>query len=70
MRGRARVAKRDQLAARPSRALGWMIEEAGQVKREAWLTASEESRRQLCFDAGLRYLLGRGAERGYFEGWA
>lgn len=63
---KAQVAKRDQLAAMPSRAAGWVTEEIGQTKREAWLAADEGERRQLYIDAGLLYVLCRKPERSYF----
>lgn len=66
-RMKAQVAKRDQLAAIPSRAAGWVSEETGQTKREAWLAASEVERRQLYLDAGMLYVQRRKGERGYFD---
>ncbi|BBX09509.1 recombinase family protein [Mycolicibacterium aichiense] len=66
-RMKAQVAKRDQLAATPSRAAGWAIEETGQTKADAWKAADESERRQLYLDAGLRYLLCRKGERSYFD---
>lgn len=66
-RMRIQVAKRDQLAAMPSRSAGWVTEETGQTKREAWLAASPEDRRQLYLDAGMKYVQGRKGERSYFE---
>ncbi|AFR50016.1 recombinase family protein [Gordonia sp. KTR9] len=62
-RMKAQVAKRDQLASVPVRAAGWVSEETGQTKREAWLAADEPGRRQLHIDAGLRYVLRRKPER-------
>ncbi|WP_239651209.1 recombinase family protein [Mycobacterium sp. UM_Kg27] len=66
-RMRVQVSKRDQLAATPSRPAGWVTEETGQTKREAWLAASPEDRRQLYLDAGMLYVQGRKVERSYFE---
>lgn len=66
-RMKAQVAKRDQLAAMPSRAAGWVTEDTGQTKAEAWNAADERERRQLYFDAGLRYVLCRKGERSYFD---
>ncbi|ORB67694.1 recombinase family protein [Mycolicibacterium tusciae] len=66
-RMKAQVAKRDQLAAMPSRAAGWESEETGQTKREAWLAGDEAERRQLLLDAGVRYVLCRKTERSYFD---
>lgn len=66
-RMKAQVAKRDQLAAMPSRAAGWVTEEIGQTKSEAWRAADEGERRQRYLDAGLRYVLGRKGERSYFD---
>ncbi len=66
-RMKLQVAKRDQLAAMPSRAAGWVTQETGQSKREAWLTADAADRRQLYLDAGLRYVLRRKGERSYFD---
>ena len=71
-RMRVQVAKRDQLAAMPSRAAGWVTEETGQTKEEAWKAADGGGRRQLYLDAGLRYVLARKGERSYFDrpdGW-
>ncbi|MCV7224458.1 recombinase family protein [Mycolicibacterium komossense] len=64
---KAQVAKRDQLAAVPSRVAGWVAEETGQTKAEAWKTADEGERRQLYLDARLRYVLCRKGERSYFD---
>jgi hypothetical protein len=64
---KAQTAKRDQLAAMPSRAAGWVAEETGQTKAEAWKAATEGERRQLYLDAGLRYVLARKGERSYFD---
>lgn len=64
---KAQTAKRDQLAAMPSRAAGWVTEETGQTKREAWSAASPEDRRQLYLDAGMLYVQTRKGERSYFE---
>lgn len=72
-RMKAQVAKRDQLAAMPSRGAEWVIEETGQTKEEAWKAADERGRRQLYLDVGLRYILARRGERSYFdspEWWA
>jgi len=66
-RMRAQTAKRDQLAAMPSRAAGWVTEETGQTKAEAWKAADEVERRQLYLDAGLRYVLCRKGQRSYFD---
>lgn len=66
-RMKVQVAKRDQLAAMPSRAAGWVTQETGQSKREAWLAADAADRRQLYLDAGLRYVLCRKGERSYFD---
>ena len=65
-RMRAQVAKRDQLAAMPSRSAGWVEEETGQTKADAWKAADDGQRRQLYLDAGLRYVLCRKGERSYF----
>ena len=64
---KAQVSKRDHLAAMPSRLAGWMAEETGQTKTEAWKAADEGERRQLYLDAGLRYVLCRKGERSYFD---
>jgi hypothetical protein len=64
---RVQTAKRDQLAATPSRAAGWVTEEIGQTKAEAWKAADESERRQLYLNAGLRYVLCRKSERSYFD---
>lgn len=66
-RMKVQVAKRDQLAAIPSRAAGWAIEETGETKEEAWKAADESGRRQLYLDVGLRYILARKGERSYFD---
>ncbi len=66
-RMKAQVAKRDQLAATPSRAAGWITEETGQTKQQAWQAADAGDRRQLYLDAGLRYVLTRKGERDYFD---
>ena len=66
-RMKAQVAKRDQLAATPSRAAGYVTEETGQTKAEAWNAAEASERRQLYLDAGLRYVLARKGERSYFD---
>ena len=66
-RMKTQVAKRDQLAAIPSRAAGWVAEETGQTKAEAWKAADESERRQLYLDAGLRYVLVRKGQRSYFD---
>ena len=66
-RMKVQVAKRDQLAAMPSRAAGWVTEETGQTKRDAWMAADEGDRRQLHLDAGLLYVLCRRGERSYFD---
>lgn len=71
-RMKAQVAKRDHLVALPSRAAGWVAEETDQTKAEAWNAADPGERRQLYFDAGLRYVLTRKGERSYFDrasGW-
>ncbi|MGU3586049.1 recombinase family protein [Rhodococcus sp. C26F] len=61
-RMKAQVAKRDQLAARPSRASGWVTEETDQTYREVWPTADK---RQLMIDHGARFVLyPTGAEDG------
>lgn len=65
-RMRVQVAKRDHLASMPSRPAGWVTEETGQTKREAWLAASEQDRRQLYLDAGLLYVLCRKPKSDYF----
>lgn len=65
-RMKTQIAKRDRLASVPSRAAGWMTEDTGQTKREAWLAADVADRRQLHLDAGLRYIVPRGAP-GYFD---
>ncbi len=62
------TAKRDQLAAMPSRAAGWATEETGQTKADAWKAADGAGRRQLYLDAGLRYVLCRKWERSFFDG--
>jgi hypothetical protein len=51
---RAQVAKRDQLAARPSRAAGWVTETTDQTYEEIWDTSDH---RQLLLDAGVRFVL-------------
>jgi DNA invertase Pin-like site-specific DNA recombinase len=66
-RMKAQVAKRDRLAAMPSRAAGWTTEDTGQTKAEVWAAASKSDRRQLYLDAGLRYVLCRKSERSYFD---
>lgn len=66
-RMRVQVSKRDRLASMPSRPAGWMTEETGQTKREAWMTATEDERRQLYLDAGMRYVQRRKGERSYFD---
>ncbi len=66
-RMRAQVAKRDQLAAMPSRSAGWVTEETGQTKEEAWKAADVSERRQLYVDAGMKYVLCRKGERSYFD---
>ncbi|NHU42577.1 recombinase family protein [Rhodococcus sp. A14] len=53
-RMKAQVAKRDQLAATPSRASGWVSEETDQTYREVWPDAD---RRQLMIDHGARFVL-------------
>ncbi|MDV3124318.1 hypothetical protein M1247_05295 [Mycobacterium sp. 21AC1] len=53
-RMKAQVAKRDQLAGTPSRVAGWVTEETGQTKADAWTAADESERRQRYLDAGLR----------------
>ncbi|WP_305093552.1 recombinase family protein [Prescottella sp. R16] len=53
-RMKAQVAKRDQLAATPSRASGWVTEETEQTYREVWETAD---RRQLLIDHGARFVV-------------
>lgn len=53
-RMRVQVAKRDQLAATPSRAAGWVTETTGQTYAEVWDSAD---RRQLLIDAGVRFVL-------------
>ncbi|UTT48917.1 recombinase family protein [Rhodococcus gordoniae] len=61
-RMKAQVAKRDQLAARPLRASGWVTEETDQTYREVWPTADK---RQLMIDHGARFVLyPTGAEDG------
>ncbi|GAB7068853.1 recombinase family protein [Mycobacterium hodleri] len=66
-RMKAQVAKRDQLAAMPSRAAGWVTAETDQTKAEAWRAADEAGRRQLYLDAGMRYVLTRKGERDWFD---
>ena len=41
-RMKPQVAKRDQLAAIPSRAAGWVTEETGQTKADAWEACRRE----------------------------
>lgn len=53
-RMRAQVAKRDRLAATPSRAAGWLTEATGQTYTEAW---DSGDRRRLLIDAGVRFVL-------------
>ncbi len=53
-RMKAQVAKRDQLAAKPSRAAGWVSEATSQTFEEVWDTADH---RQLLLDAGVRFVL-------------
>ncbi len=53
-RMKAQVAKRDQLAAMPSRAAGWVTETTEQTFEEVWDTADH---RQLLLDAGVRFVL-------------
>ncbi|MEE3852769.1 recombinase family protein [Gordonia sp. LSe1-13] len=57
----AQTAKRDQLAATPSRASGWVTEETDQTYREIWATAD---RRQLLIDHGARFVLSPKPNRG------
>lgn len=64
---KVQTAKRDQLVATPSRAAGWVTEETGQTKAEAWKAADESERRQLYLDAGIRYVLARKGQRSYFD---
>ncbi|MHA7662372.1 recombinase family protein [Mycolicibacterium sp. HS_4_1] len=52
-RMRSQVAKRDQLAAMPSRAAGWVTETTGQTYEEVW---QDSDRRQLLIDAGVRFV--------------
>ncbi|MBX7435532.1 recombinase family protein [Mycobacterium sp. Y57] len=66
-RMKAQVAKRDRLAAMPSRAAGWVTEDTGQTKAEAWRAADTGDRRQLYLDAGLIYVQCRKGERSYFD---
>lgn len=54
VRMQTQVAKRDQLAATPSRASGWVTEETEQTYREVWATAD---RRQLLIDHGAKFVL-------------
>ncbi|WP_235733379.1 recombinase family protein [Mycolicibacterium neoaurum] len=51
---RSQVAKRDQLAARPSRVAGWVTETTDQTYEEIWDAADH---RQLLLDAGVRFVL-------------
>lgn len=53
-RMKTQVAKRDQLAAMPSRPSGWVTEETNQTYRDIWPTAD---RRQLLIERGLRFIL-------------
>lgn len=53
-RMKAQVAKRDQLAAKPRRAAGWVTETTDQTYAEVWETADH---RQLLLDAGVRFVL-------------
>lgn len=63
-RMKAQVAKRDALAATPSRTAGWVTEETGQTYGEAW--ADTGNRHQLLLDSGLLYTLPRKPGRAYF----
>lgn len=63
-RMKAQVAKRDALAATPSRAAGWVTEETGQTYGEAWVDTG--NRHQLLLDSGLLYALPRKPGRAYF----
>lgn len=53
-RMKAQVAKRDQLAAIPARAAGWVEETTGQTYEEVW---DSSDHRQLLIDAGVRFVL-------------
>ncbi|SQI32942.1 phague integrase [Rhodococcus coprophilus] len=53
-RMKAQVAKRDQLAATPSRPSGWVTEETDQTYREVWETSDK---RQLMIDHGARFVV-------------
>jgi site-specific DNA recombinase len=53
-RMRAQVAKRDQLAAMPSRAAGWVTETTGETYADVW---DSSDHRQLLVDAGVRFVL-------------
>lgn len=66
-RMKAQVAKRDHLAAQPSRAAGWVTEEAEQTYAEAW--GDVDRRHQLLVDANLCFMLPRGSRRGSVGSW-
>lgn len=51
---KAQTARRDELAAQPYRAAGFVVEETDQTYREVW---SDSDHRQLLVDKGIRFVL-------------
>jgi site-specific DNA recombinase len=51
---KAQTARRDELAAIPSRAAGWVVEETDKTYRQVW---SASDHRQLLIDKGIRFVL-------------